>query len=322
MKTMRFYLLGGLLLMFLSPVAGLAEYTIGVDDVLEVVFWQKKELNQIVTVNAEGKITLSVTGEITAAGLTPSQLGRKIVEHVSRFDRSISQAVVTVKGYFSRTVFVEGEVVKPGRFAREVVPDLWTIIKERGGVTEFGDLRNVKVIRGGQVDQGKVITLDVLEAVTSKNIAALPRIYPHDIVRISRLPSGLSGGGIPVEAGKRRNEFYITGAVAQPGRYTLEPGMDLLEAIVVAGGHSASANLKKVKITSKLDHYATVYSIDLDRQIKRGDIPRYIVQAEDAIVVPQRKSGLFGASLGVLRDVAAFGGTITSIVLLIDRLAE
>ena len=62
------------------------------------------------TVNSDGKITLSVIGEITAAGLSPSALGRKIVEQVSRFNRDISQATVTVTAYNSQTVFVEGEV--------------------------------------------------------------------------------------------------------------------------------------------------------------------------------------------------------------------
>lgn len=322
MRNHTITLLAIFMILVLGPAVSRAEYTIGVDDVLEVVFWQAPELNQVVTVNADGMISLSVAGEITAAGLTPSELGRKVVEHVSRFNRSISQAVVTVKQYNSNTVFVEGEVRAPGRYAREVIPDLWAIIKEMGGVTEFGDLRNVKIIRGGQVDQGKVVTVDVLQAVTSKNIGGLPRVYPRDIIRIGRLPTGVPDGGIPAEVDTRRNIYYVTGAVARPGAYTLEPGMDLLEALAVAGGHGSAGDLKDIRISSKMDGYSNVYRINLERMLKRGDVPRYIVQPEDAIVVMERRSGLFGTGLAVLRDVLTLGGSITSFILLFDRVSN
>lgn len=299
-----------------------AEYVIGVDDVLQVDFWQQPDLNQQVVVNAEGKISLKVAGEITAAGLTPTQLGRKIVENVSRFNRDVSQAVVTVLAYNSNTVFVEGEVMNPGRYAREVIPDLWTIIKEMGGVSPQGDLTNVQIIRGGSHDQGKIITVDVLDAVTSKNVASLPKIYPHDIIRVARLPEGLNSGALPHAEENRRNEFYITGAVAKPGRYTLEKGMDLMEAIAVAGGYRQDAELKKVRVASKIDGYSNVYTVNLKRWMEKGDVPRYELAAEDAIIVPEHSTGIFGVGLGALRDVLTLSGSITSLILLADRLNQ
>ncbi|MFH2057242.1 MAG: polysaccharide biosynthesis/export family protein [bacterium] len=320
MKNLVLIVIGLLLLIALQPT--FAEYVIGVDDVLEIVFWQQPDLNQVVVVNAEGKISLKVAGEITAASLTPSQLGRKIVENVSRFNREVSQAVVTVQQYNSNTVFVEGEVVAPGRYAREVIPDLWTVIKEMGGITEFGDLRSVQIIRGGTQDQGQILTVDVLDAVTSRNLASLPKVYPRDIIRVGRLPEGLTGGNLPHAADTRRNEFYITGAVARPGRYSLEPGMDLLEAIAVAGGYSQNANLKKVKVASKLDGYSNIYTINLEKHIETSGTPRYLLGPEDAIVLLERRSGIFGVGLSALRDVLTLGGSITSLVLLADRLSQ
>ncbi len=319
MKMKRILFSTTLLLLLLGAGVAYADYTIGVDDVLDVVFWQQPELNQTVTVNADGMISLSVAGEITAAGLTPSELGRKIVEHVSRFNRDISQAVVTVTQYNSNTVFVEGEVASPGRYAREVIPDLWTIIKEMGGATENADLRNVKIIRGGKVDQGKIITVDVLDAVTKKDVASLPRVYPHDIIRVGRLPTGVPGGSMRAESEKRRNIYYVTGAVSHPGAYTLEPGTDIIEALAVAGGYSNSADLKKIRVSSKVDDYSNVYRINLDRQMKKGDVPRYILQPEDAIVVLEKSGGLFGTGFSVLRDVVTMGGSIASFILLFRR---
>jgi polysaccharide biosynthesis/export protein len=306
------------LILVLSP-AVFAEYTIGIDDVLQVVFYQKPDLNQAVMVNSDGKISLSVIGEITAAGLTPSALGRKIVEQVSRFDRDISQATVTVTGYNSQTVFVEGEVVAPGRYAREVIPDLWAIIKEMGGVTAVGDLRNVKIIRGSGNDLGKILSVDVLSAVSNRDLSSLPKILPHDVIQVPRTLSGIPGTGIPTETGGGRNVFYVVGAIAKPGVYNLEAGLSLIEAIALAGGTLPTANLKEVMVSSRIGDYANVYTVNMEKQMKQGSPSRYLLRSEDAIVVPQKGGTFLGVGFNVFRDALTFGTTIISTILLIDR---
>jgi polysaccharide export outer membrane protein len=302
----------------LSPAA-FAEYTVGIDDVLQIVFWQAADLNQSAVVNSDGKISLSVIGEITAAGLTPSALGRKIVEQVSRFNRDISQATVTVTAYNSQTVFVEGEVMAPGRYAPEVIPDLWTIIKEMGGVTAIGDLRNVKIIRGSGSDMGKILSVDVLSAVSSRDLSGLPTILPHDVIQVPRTLSGIPSTGMPTEAGGGRNVYYVVGAVAKPAVYTLESGLSLLEAIAIAGGTLPTANLKGVMVNSRIGEYANVYTINMDRQMKQGSPSRYVLRSEDVIIVPEKGGSFLGVGFSALRDALTFGTTITSTILLIDR---
>jgi protein involved in polysaccharide export with SLBB domain len=309
------------LIVALSPAA-FAEYIVGIDDVLDIVFWQAPELKQVAVVNSDGKISLSVIGEITAAGLTTSALGRKIVEQVSRFNRDISQATVTVTEYNSQTVFVEGEVMAPGRYAREVIPDLWTIIKEMGGVSAVGDLRNVKIIRGSGSDLGKIISVDVLSAVSSRDFSSLPKILPHDVIRVPRTLSGIPSTGAPTETEGGRNVYYVVGAVARPGVYTLESGLGLLEAIAIAGGTLPTANLKGIMVNSRAGEYANVYTINISKQMKQGSPSRYMLRSEDAIIVPEKGGTLLGVGFGALRDVLTFGTTITSTILLIDRFKQ
>ncbi len=306
------------LIMVLSPAA-FAEYTVGIDDMLQIVFWQAPDLNQTAIVNSDGKISLSVIGEITAAGLTPSALGRKIVEQVSRFNRDISQATVTVTGYNSQTVFVEGEVMVPGRYVREAIPDLWAIIKEMGGVTAVGDLRNVKIIRGSGSDLGKILSVDVLAAVSSRDLSSLPKILAHDVVQVPRTLSGIPSTGIPTETGGGRNVYYVVGAIARPGVYTLEAGLSLVEAIAIAGGTLPTANLKGIMVSSRIGEYANVYTINMDKQMKQGSPSRYLLRSEDAIVVPEKGGTFLGVGFNALRDALTFGTTITSTILLIDR---
>ena len=300
--------------------AAKAEYVIGIDDVLQVSFWQQPTLNQSAIVNADGKVTLSVIGEITAAGLTTAQLSRKIVEQVSRFNRDISQATVVVSAYNSQTVFVEGAVVTPGRFAREVIPDLWTIIKEMGGATAAGDLSQVRLVRGGAVDPGSVITVDVLAAVRARDFTKLPQVHPHDIIRVPQsiggVPSELSSG----QSEEARDVYYVIGAVARPGVFKLESRMDLVEALALAGGTQPDADLRKIKVSDKNGAYSNIYKIDLDKQLKSGSPQRYMVQAENAIYVPSRGTG--SSAWTIVRDVITMGGALTSTILLINQLGN
>ncbi len=300
----------------------LADYVIGIDDALEVTFWQAKDLNQNVVVTSDGKITLSVIGEITAAGLTTAQLSRKIVEQVSRINRDVSQATVVVTAYNSQTVFVEGEVKSPGRFAREVIPDIWTIIKEMGGTTDAGDLSNVRLIRGGSVDPGAVLTVDVLSAVRSKDFSQLPPVYPKDIIRVAAALGGVSPELSTQTEDGTRQVFYIIGAVSKPGVYKLDTRLDVMEAIALAGGTASGADLKNIKISAKNRDYANVYKVNLEKQLKDGSLQRYFVQAEDAIYIPAREGGAGGATMAIIRDLITFSSTITSTVLLIDRLGN
>lgn len=310
-----------ILTMLLIPGLAKADYVIGIDDVLQVTFWQAPNLDQSVVVNADGKVTLSVIGEITAAGLTTSQLSRKIVEQVSRFNRDISQATVVVTAFNSQTVFVEGQVISPGRYAREVIPDLWTIIKEMGGPTPTGDLTNVRVIRGGAVDPGSVLTVDVLSAISTRDFSKLPEIHAKDIIRIPPTLGGVTTSMPSAEGVAARNVFYIVGAVARPNAYTMDSKIDLLEAIALAGGSSPDADLKKVRISSKSGEYANVYEVNLDKQLKTGSPKRYILGPEDAIYIPSRGTGATGG-FNLIRDIITLGTTVTSTVLLIDRLGQ
>ena len=318
MLTHKFILILFLILGLFS--AAQAEYVIGIDDVLQVSFWQAPPLSQAVTVNADGKITLTVIGEITAAGLTTSQLSRKIVEQVSRFNRDISQATVTVTAFNSQTVFVEGAVMTPGRYAREVIPDLWTIIKEMGGVTATGDLSKVHLVRGGTVDPGNVLTVNVLDAVRARDFSKLPQVYPHDIIRVPQSIGGVPSDLANAETEDVRDVYYVLGAVARPGVYKLESRLDLMEALALAGGTTPDADLKRIKISDKNGAYSNVYKINLEKQLKSGSPQRYLIGEENAVFVPLR--GPSGSAWNFVRDIVALSSTITSTILLIDRLGQ
>ncbi len=298
-----------------------AEYTIGPEDVLQISFWQDPSLDQVVTVRRDGKITVSIIGEITAGGLTPSQLGQKIGERANYYHPGISQATVTVLQYFSQKVFINGQVLQPGVYAFEELPDVWTLIKEAGGVTDLADLTKVTIIRGSK-DAGKIETIDIENLVSTGQFDKISRLHPNDVVDVPRLPMGLPGTGFPKERRERRNIVFVTGAVGRPGPINLDDGMDVLDAIVMGGGNTPDADLKRVKVISKHEEYASVLTFDLERYAEIGAPRRYVLRPEDTIVIPQRKGGFFRTGWGTFRDVVAVTVSVISTVVLIDRLND
>lgn len=304
-----------IILMFVfSPLA--QGYKIGPGDVLEIKFWQNRQFNTVATVAADGNITVESVGQIRAEGLTTQELEAEIVKRISRLIKEISQATVVVKEYNYQYVFVTGQVKNPGKLTFEEIPDLWTIINEAGGITEFGDLTRVTIIRGGK-DAGEIEHVNVSARISAGQVDKLPKIEREDTIEISRLPGGLSAPGVVVNA-EKRNFVYVLGAVAQPGQVSYESNMDLIDALAKVGGPTERADLKKVMIVSKDGYYGQSLKVNLQKYIDEGSVSRYNLKQEDALIIPSKKGGLFG-SIG-LSTVVTVVGLASSILLLNDQI--
>lgn len=109
------------------------------------------DMNQ--QVRRDGKITLSLGGEITAAGLSPRDLEKEILR-IHGTNLTVQQVIVTMTspGY---PVFVNGAVLRPGKLTIDRPITALEAIMEAGGYDNVkADLKKVTVIR--QVD-GKTV---------------------------------------------------------------------------------------------------------------------------------------------------------------------
>ncbi len=308
------------LLLFFTALLQAEEYKIGPEDVLSISFWQDPTLNQTVTVRQDGRITLTVIGEIMAGGLTPVELGRKIGDQVSRYNRTISQATVEVVAYNSQKVFISGQVLHPGKFAFEVIPNVWDLIKEAGGITDFGDLSNIVIIRGS-VNKGEIVHVNLADLISRGDPSKFPKLYAGDIIEVKRAPSS-AGPGLPSAAmEERKSIIYVIGRVGQPGTINYEEGMEVMDAISLAGGPTPDADLANVKVFNKLDEYSNVATVDLEKRSQKGSPGHYRLKREDTIYLPT-SSGGFWNTWGRVRDVVAIFGTVVSTYLLIDNIKK
>ena len=96
-----------------------AEYVIGPEDVLGIIFWRDADMTGDVTVRPDGKITLPLIGDIVAVGHTPEQLSDLIRKAATKYQKDPSVTVV-VRTINSRKVFITGQVTTPARIRSPV----------------------------------------------------------------------------------------------------------------------------------------------------------------------------------------------------------
>jgi polysaccharide biosynthesis/export protein len=304
------------LLLAMTNVSADDAYRIGPEDVVEIKFWQDNTLDATVKVRLDGKISLDIIGEIEVAGLTSAELEKAIVRQMSRYNKAISQAVVRVVSFGQQKVFVSGQVHTPGKYNFEKIPDLWELINEAGGVTEFGDLARVTIIRGGD-RAGEVEVVNVSSMMSAGKRKELPVVYADDTIEIPRTPAGIPGRAIG-EGSDAKNIFYIVGEATNPGPHQIETNIDLLDAIALAGGPTPDANTNKVTVISKDGFRTQTMKINLKKYQESGTPGRYFIRPEDTIVLERRRGGLLG--MGSFGDVVTLLGAMSTALIIYDRL--
>ena len=139
-------------------------------DVLKLSFTGAQDYNQTQKIRSDGKVSLPLIGEVTAAGKTvvdfQNELGRLYKSQLRNSD-----VVVTLESAVAEVV-VSGAVAKGGKLTFERPTTVFHAIMEAGGVNEYGNLRRVHLIR---VVKGQQLTqvVDLRPALAGKAISPL-----------------------------------------------------------------------------------------------------------------------------------------------------
>jgi len=132
-----------------EPNPKTSEYVIGAADDLSVEVFKHQEFNAGVTVRPDGKITIPLVGDITAAGRTPSAVRAELLQHLAKYVKGelvVTVSVTAVRSYF---VTVAGQVETPGRFTSQGYLTVADAIALAGGPNRFADPANCFVLRSG-----------------------------------------------------------------------------------------------------------------------------------------------------------------------------
>jgi polysaccharide biosynthesis/export protein len=122
------------------------QYVIGPEDVLYIHVWKEVDLSRTVPVRMDGKISLPLIDEVSAAGLTPLQLKENLIKKFKEFVDIPNVSVIVMEAN-SFKVYISGEVKTPGVIRLRSETSILQIIPMAGGFTEWANEKKIIVIR-------------------------------------------------------------------------------------------------------------------------------------------------------------------------------
>lgn len=125
------------------------DYIIGPEDVLEITVWRNQDLSKLVAVRPDGRISLPLIGDVVAVGKTPTQLTEEISVKLKEYKEN-PQVSIVMREVNSYSIFVLGEVGKPGRYPLKSKTTLLQGITVAGGFTQTAARNKLVVFRFGE----------------------------------------------------------------------------------------------------------------------------------------------------------------------------
>jgi polysaccharide export outer membrane protein len=160
------------------------EYRIGPSDVLTIRVRGHEDLDQAVTVRPDGKLSFSLVGDVTAAGLTPVELQAAMEAALAEYINILAgEVTVVVDEIHSYTVSVLGEVRQPGRFEFQNRVSVLDALAQAGGLTEFASSSNIVIFRT-YMGKDEKLEFDFNRLVKSAGTSAWVPVLPGDIILV------------------------------------------------------------------------------------------------------------------------------------------
>ena len=259
------------------------DYPIGPGDELVLTMWGDAQLALTATVNREGAVVLPDVGTVPVNGLTLEGARSRIRAVLARIYAGLRPTGagstisldLSLGKLRSIQVFLLGEVVKPGGYTVSSVSRVLNALYVAGGATRPGSLRDVRVIRGGEV----VAHVDLYRLLLTGDAADETRLQNGDVVFVP-----------PV--GRR---VKVSGPLRRNGLFELKEGENLTALLRMAGGPLAETDLSRAQITRVVppalrdslrgqDRLALDVSLAAAAQGRGGDVP--LCDADELVAYP------------------------------------
>jgi polysaccharide biosynthesis/export protein len=213
-----------------------------------------------VFVGDDGTINVPLAGNVQVAGMSPAEAAVQVETALKKGGYFVDPHVTIVTQPHSQLVTVIGEVRTPGRFPITSATTVLDLLAQAGGLKETAG------------DSGFVLRKDDDGHITRYPVKLNGLTDIRDALPTSTLLGGDSLMVPPAE------HYFVMGEVTTPGKYYIEPGLTVTQAILRAGGitERGSEHRIELKRLGKDGQYKVLHP-------KPGDP----VQSEDVIRVKE-----------------------------------
>lgn len=151
-------------------------------DVVKISFPSDEKLDTTATIRVDGKITAPLVGEVMAAGKTPAELQKDLINLYSTQLVSSKDITVSVQSAPFH-VYITGAVAKPGEIVCNRPTTVLEAIMECGGF-EYNQA-NMKHVRVVRTENGKTHNYPVnLKGIVSGSQIDIFYLRPNDIIYV------------------------------------------------------------------------------------------------------------------------------------------
>jgi protein involved in polysaccharide export with SLBB domain len=209
-------------------------YIVGPEDELRLTVWGGAEFTYNLQVDREGRVTVPNVGQFTVAGKRLDELREEMKQWLSRSYSGLTSDPPTVFMDLTLTrlrpsrVFVLGEVPQPGGYTVSSFSTVFNALYSVGGPLKQGSLRDIKVIRDGEV----VSTVDIYDYLMEGYSPSSTQLQGNDYIFVP----------------PRGKTVAITGAVKRPAYYEMKEEETVGDLLEYAGGLKAKAYAKRFQI--------------------------------------------------------------------------
>jgi protein involved in polysaccharide export with SLBB domain len=256
---------------------------------LNIVVKNDKDLSQIVRVNDNGTIDYPLYQDVSVVDKTTSELQDILTYKLAKVVES-PMVLVSVMTENPITLYVLGQVKKPGLVMVTPRSSLQEVLLAAGGNLESADLARVKLVHKNQGDENASY-YDLQKFLSSGDLTLLPTLADGD--RIILLSS------------KKSKYVKILGSVNKPGFYPISESASVFDMLYLAGGPSPDANMSKVRIISSPGGQKADFLLDMQKFIDNGKTEDLPLLSEGDMVIVYGKTITWTKTLEMARDIVA-----------------
>ncbi|MFP3424413.1 SLBB domain-containing protein [Pseudoalteromonas sp. SIMBA_162] len=178
----------------------------------------------------------------------------------------------------SRTVYIMGEVQKPGAYEAADSTNFLDILANAGGPTRFAETRHIKIL----TPEGESILFDLQGYSEGMVTTKVPDLNPGDVIFVPEKTDVNEKSWLKIPT---KRAIKIIGAITSPGRYEWSNEMDFTDLLAHAGGPTKGANINDIKILRNGD---VTQRFDLEKYtITDGETPLPNLVAGDTVIVEE-----------------------------------
>ncbi|MDR3354899.1 MAG: SLBB domain-containing protein, partial [Synergistaceae bacterium] len=264
-------------------------YILGPDDELVITLWGMIEGNYNVKINRDGQGIVPHIGSVRLAGYTLEEAKRALKDGFDKYftDYKLNVSMGALRAV---TVYVTGDVRRPGAYTVSSFATLVNALLASGGPSGSGTLRAIQLKRGGIT----ITTFDMYDLLLKGDKTKDVRLQAEDVIFVP--PVGPLVG--------------LAGELRRPGVYELKGSTTLDELLYLAGGISAQTFKGRVQYYKIQDsYYRSVFEgsvAEMSRSILAdGDVLRLFPVIDIPTFVrisgPVGRPGTYGVTPGVTR---------------------